>query len=115
MSVAIKKVVLLGTDSRLGPAILKALTSSSFQVTALKRASSKSNHEYPVGVQVAKVRDDFPDDAVADTLRGQLEEYAEWFVTWYAVTPYTWRTLMPTLVGLQPGIDIGISPHSLRR
>ena len=67
---SIQNVVLLGADGKLGPAILRALLSKSFQVTVLKRASSKSSDAYPNGVKVAKVQDDFAVDAVAECLSG---------------------------------------------
>lgn len=67
---SIKKVALLGADGKLGPAILHGLISNGFQVTVLKRASSKSKDDYPAGVEVAKVRDDFAVDAVSEILRG---------------------------------------------
>ena len=68
---AIKKVVLLGADGKLGPAILHALLSKEFQVTVLKRASSKSASNYPEGVEVATVDDDFAVDALAKIFQGQ--------------------------------------------
>lgn len=68
---AIKKVTLLGADGKLGPAILQALLSNGFKMTVLKRSSSKSPDAYPPNVEVAKVSDDFPIDAVANTLKGQ--------------------------------------------
>ena len=68
---SITNVTLLGADGKLGPAILHALLSHSFQVTVLKRTSSKSTDIYPSSVRVFKVPDDFSVDAVADNLRGQ--------------------------------------------
>ena len=68
---AITKVSLLGADGKLGPAILHALLSGGFQVTVLKRASSKSKDAYPTTVHVAKVQDDFAVEALTPILRGQ--------------------------------------------
>ncbi|KAK5165964.1 uncharacterized protein LTR77_008888 [Saxophila tyrrhenica] len=67
---AIKKVALLGADGNLGPAVLTALLAHSFQATVLKRQSSKSSDEYPEGVSVAKVQDDFAVDAITPHLHG---------------------------------------------
>lgn len=68
---SIKKVALLGADGKLGPAVLHALITIGFQVTVLKRASSKARDSYPDGVQVAKIQDDFAVDAVTEALRTQ--------------------------------------------
>ena len=68
---SIKTVALLGADGKLGPAMLDALLNNGFEVTVLKRASSKSSDSYPSGVQVTKVQDDFAVEAVVEHLRGQ--------------------------------------------
>jgi putative NADH-flavin reductase/uncharacterized protein with HEPN domain len=64
------KVALLGADGKLGPAILHALLNHNFQVTALKRASSKSPDNYPSSVSVARLQDDFAVDAITPALSG---------------------------------------------
>jgi nucleoside-diphosphate-sugar epimerase len=64
------KVALLGADGKLGPAILSSLLSHGFQVTVLKRASSKSTDSYPSNVSVAKIDDSFSVDAVTPHLQG---------------------------------------------
>ncbi|GAM90678.1 hypothetical protein ANO11243_087230 [Dothideomycetidae sp. 11243] len=68
---AIKNVVLVGADGKLGPAILHALLDGGFKVTVFKRASSKSPSNYPDGVSVAKITDDFPVDELVKALHGQ--------------------------------------------
>ncbi|KAK3723537.1 hypothetical protein LTR37_001789 [Vermiconidia calcicola] len=67
---SVKKVALLGADGKIGPAVLDTLVAKGFQVTVLKRASSKSDDSYPKGVEVRRIQDDFPVDVVADTLSG---------------------------------------------
>ncbi|KAK3713020.1 hypothetical protein LTR37_008705 [Vermiconidia calcicola] len=71
MSDSVKKVALLGADGKLGPAVLDTLVAKGFQVTVLKRASSKSEDTYPKGVEVVRIQDDFPIDVVANNLSGQ--------------------------------------------
>jgi nucleoside-diphosphate-sugar epimerase len=68
---SIQHVAVLGADGKLGPAVLHALIAEGFQVTVLKRESSKSKDSYPPGVKVTRVPDDFPVEKVAETLRGQ--------------------------------------------
>lgn len=50
---SIQKVALLGAEGNLGPSILQALVSSGFNVTVLKRQSSKSQKTYPVQITVS--------------------------------------------------------------
>jgi nucleoside-diphosphate-sugar epimerase len=64
------KVALLGADGKLGPAILSSLLSHGFQVTVLKRSSSKSTDSYPPNVSVARIDDSFSVDAVTPHLQG---------------------------------------------
>lgn len=68
---SIKRVAILGADGKLGPAILHQLIGHGFEVTVLKRESSKSKDDYPSGVQIRRVPDDFPVDKVAEILQGQ--------------------------------------------
>ena len=68
---SIKNVALLGADGNLGPSVLHALLSARFNVTVLKRASSKSPDNYPAGVRVAKVQDDFDVEVVSGVVKGQ--------------------------------------------
>jgi hypothetical protein len=82
---SIKNVVLVGADGNLGPGVLAGLVSSgTFDITVLKRKSSKSPSNYPKDVQVKRLSDDFPtheleaalsnQDALISTLFGaQLE------------------------------------------
>ena len=67
---AIRNIVLVGANGRLGPSILQALLSnSSFKVTVLSRQSSSST--YPSSVKHAKVSDDFPVSEVSSALQSQ--------------------------------------------
>jgi putative NADH-flavin reductase len=68
---SIKNVCLLGADGSLGPSVLHALVESNFKVTVLKRAGSKSPSNYPQGVEVATVGDQFEVADLAQALRGQ--------------------------------------------
>ena len=68
---SIKRVAILGADGKLGPAILHQLIGHGFEVTVLKRESSKSKDDYPSGVEVKRVQDDFAVDKVAEILQGQ--------------------------------------------
>jgi len=68
---SIKKVCLLGADGTLGPSILQALVDCKFNVTILKRSSSKSPDNYPSGVVTAKVDEKFAVDDLASVLEGQ--------------------------------------------
>jgi hypothetical protein len=67
----IQNVLLLGADGKLGPSVLAALVSENFQVTVLKRASSKSKSAYPKGVKEARISDDFPAYELSEILTGQ--------------------------------------------
>ncbi|CZT24909.1 uncharacterized protein RCC_10637 [Ramularia collo-cygni] len=62
----IQKVALLGAEGNLGPSILAALTSHGFDVTVLKRQSSKSGKKYPKQVTV-------PDGFAVKDLVGPLQ------------------------------------------
>lgn len=64
----IKSVVLLGADGTLGPSVLRALEDNNFNVTVLKRKSSKSKSSYPNQVFVS---DDFEVDELAKVFKGQ--------------------------------------------
>lgn len=68
---AIKKVALLGANGKLGPAILDALLARDFEVTVLKRESSRSPDDYPAGVKVAKIPDQMEIERLTEVLRGQ--------------------------------------------
>lgn len=67
IAMSIQKVALLGADGNLGPSILKALVSHGFNVTVLKRKSSKSQTSYPNQVTVS---DGFEVDELVPALRG---------------------------------------------
>ena len=69
---SIRNVALLGADGKLGPAILSALVDASFQVTVLKRQSSKQpDTNYPPGVKVSRIPDNMDDeDALVQSLKG---------------------------------------------
>lgn len=64
---SIKSVALLGADGNLGPVILKSLVSHGFNVTVLKRKSSKSQTAYPNQITVP---DGFEVDDLVGPLRG---------------------------------------------
>jgi putative NADH-flavin reductase len=68
---AIHKVTLLGADGHLGPFILDALVTANFNVTVLKRKSSKSSSRYPISVTVVKLPDDLPENELQDAFTGQ--------------------------------------------
>ena len=67
---SIKKIALLGADGNLGPSVLHGLVAANFQVTVLKRESSKSPSNYPKGVHVAQVPDSFEVDDLTPILKG---------------------------------------------
>jgi putative NADH-flavin reductase len=67
---SIQSVALLGADGNLGPSILQALVSHGFDVTVLKRESSKSQTTYPGSVSVQTVPDGFEVDDLVGPLRG---------------------------------------------
>ncbi|KAK4502383.1 hypothetical protein PRZ48_005808 [Zasmidium cellare] len=67
MSTKISKVALLGADGNLGPAIMRALVENGFNVTVLKRKSSKSPSSYPSQIMVS---DDFNVPELTETLKG---------------------------------------------
>lgn len=64
----IRNVVLLGADGKLGPAILHSLVENGFNVTILKRKSSKSPSSYPNQVTVS---DNFEVDELVPILQGK--------------------------------------------
>lgn len=64
----IKNVVLLGADGKLGPTIYQHLVDNSFNVTVLKRQSSKSPSVYP---NQAFVSDAFTVSELVPILKGQ--------------------------------------------
>ena len=68
---AIKNVTLLGADGSLGPFVLDALLDAKFNVTVLKRKSSKSPSNYPSSVKDVRVSDDFPEDELEKILQNQ--------------------------------------------
>lgn len=63
---SIHKVAILGAEGNLGPSILEALTINGFEVTVLKRQSSKSKKQYPNQIIV-------PDGFAVDDLVGALK------------------------------------------
>src|ERR1700753_4114243 len=67
----IKNVALLGADGKLGPSVLKSLVTSGFEVTVLKRQSSKTPSNYASSVKEIRVPDTFDVDALTNLLRGQ--------------------------------------------
>ncbi|KAF2162814.1 hypothetical protein M409DRAFT_68811 [Zasmidium cellare ATCC 36951] len=67
MSTKISKVALLGADGKLGPAIMHALVENGFNVTVLKRKSSKSPSSYPSQILVS---DDFNVPELTEALKG---------------------------------------------
>lgn len=68
---SIKNVCLLGANGNVGPMVLHALVKDGFNVTVLKRASSKSSSDYPSGVKVAEVDDAFAVDDLVPIFQGQ--------------------------------------------
>lgn len=64
----INKVALIGANGTLGPAVLKALLST-FEVTVISRASSKST--YPDSVRVIHTSDDHSHQELVDAFKGQ--------------------------------------------
>lgn len=64
---SIKSVVLLGADGKIGPAIYSALKESGFDITVLKRKSSKSKSTYP---KEATVSDEFGVEELVEVLKG---------------------------------------------
>lgn len=70
MSSNIKKVVLVGANGTLGPAILQSLLDTkSFEVSVLNRKSSKS--KYPSEVAILETDDDLPHDQLVSALKDQ--------------------------------------------
>lgn len=67
MSTKISKVALLGADGKLGPAIMHALVENGFNVTVLKRKSSKSPSSYPSQISIS---DDFSVPELVEALKG---------------------------------------------
>lgn len=67
----IKNVCLLGADGTLGPSILQALVKNNFNVTVLKRQSSKSPSNYPQGVNVARFDENIVVEDLVPILRDQ--------------------------------------------
>lgn len=67
MTTSISKVALLGADGKLGPAIMHALVANGFNVTVLKRKSSKSPSSYPHQIMVS---DDFNGPELVEALKG---------------------------------------------
>ncbi|KAF7189447.1 Isoflavone reductase-like IRL [Pseudocercospora fuligena] len=65
---SIKSVVLLGADGKLGPSVLRSLVENGFNVTVMKRKSSKSQTSYPNQVLVS---DDFEVEELAGVLSGK--------------------------------------------
>jgi hypothetical protein len=65
----IKTVIMIGAGGNLGSAVLSALLSSTFKVTILTRASSKST--FPDGVSVIEILDDYPDLVLLRAFHGQ--------------------------------------------
>ena len=68
---SIKNVCLLGANGNVGPMVLHALVKDGFNVTVLKRSSSKSSSGYPSGVKVAEVDDAFAVDDLVPIFNGQ--------------------------------------------
>ena len=64
---SIKSVVLIGADGNLGPSIYAALIENNFDVTVLKRQSSKSKSTYP---RQAAVSDAFEVAELAEVFKG---------------------------------------------
>lgn len=63
----IKTVALLGADGNLGPSVYKALLAHNFDVTVLKRASSRSKSKHPRTITIPDV---FPHDELVSALQG---------------------------------------------
>lgn len=69
---SIKNVVLVGADGNLGPGVLNGLVGAgTFKITVFKRESSKSKSNYPDGVEVKLLSDDFPIDELIPALKDQ--------------------------------------------
>ncbi|KAK5723982.1 hypothetical protein LTR17_013731 [Elasticomyces elasticus] len=68
---SIKKVTLLGADGKVGATILQGLLSAKFEVTILKRQSSKSSDDHPEHVKVLRIPDEFKVDDLKSVLEGQ--------------------------------------------
>lgn len=67
---AFKNVIIIGAGGHLGPSILSVFrTDPRFNVSVLSRQSSTS--EFPKGVKVHRVGDDYPDDEVLSAFKGQ--------------------------------------------
>ncbi|KAK3630165.1 hypothetical protein LTR56_017579 [Elasticomyces elasticus] len=68
---SISKVTLLGADGKVGATILQGLLSAKFEVTILKRQSSKSSDENSEHVKVVRIPDEFKVDDLQSVLQGQ--------------------------------------------
>lgn len=69
---SVKNVVVVGADGNLGPGVLDGLVASkAFKITVFKRKSSKSKSNYPSGVQVKLLSDDFPLEELVPALQNQ--------------------------------------------
>lgn len=69
---SIKNIVLVGADGNLGPGVLNGLVGTgAFKVTVFKRKSSKSKSNYPDGVEVKLLSDDFSIDELVPALKNQ--------------------------------------------
>ncbi|KAG9555939.1 NAD(P)-binding protein, partial [Aureobasidium melanogenum] len=69
---SIKNVVLVGADGNLGPGVLNGLVGTgTLKITVFKRKSSKSKSNYPDGVEVKLLSDDFPMDELVPALKNQ--------------------------------------------
>ncbi|KAM3416177.1 hypothetical protein BST61_g7785 [Cercospora zeina] len=64
---SIKSVVLLGADGNIGPSVYEGLKNNGFQITVLKRKSSKSKSKYP---KEAFVSDAFEVEELVPVLQG---------------------------------------------
>lgn len=68
MADQIKNVALLGADGNLGPAMMRSLVENGFNVTVLKRKSSKSPSSYPSQITLS---DAFEVDELVGALKGK--------------------------------------------
>ncbi|GIZ44930.1 hypothetical protein CKM354_000811400 [Cercospora kikuchii] len=64
---SIKSVVQLGADGNIGPSVYKALKDNDFDITVLKRKSSRSKSKYP---KEAFVSDAFEVEELVEVLKG---------------------------------------------
>lgn len=70
--ISIRNVALLGANGNLGSTILSELVIAGFNVTVLRRESSKSStSDYPSAVTVTSIPDDFQSNDLLEALRGQ--------------------------------------------